>query len=383
MRRLARFTPILALALSLSCADMPTAPRPRVTISGQITDRDGPGIEGAYVSFFSLDPRDQPQETIVIVGAARARSSHDFTTVTDGSGRYRLTLPAGPYEVFLSPSGYPYATLPRVQVAQGSEVNYRYDGVRISGDVTGPAGVALTNVDVWVYRYEPYSDPVSAYSRISSGRYSFLVPPGTYALRAQTAGGVGLPRVEIPSLAIVRDTTVDLSLDGHAVTGTVTGQNGAPLDRILIRASNTTASSEVTTFSKADGSYTMYLPTGVYHLRLSPWDLSYIASREFAPVSITGPATLDFDMSGVEWTGTVKRSSDSTAISASVGAFEVMGVSSAYATTDGSGAFRLIVAPNTYYTLRVSNSYLVTVVGVFATAADSTFDLYVDAPPLP
>lgn len=384
MRGLTRFAPLLAVVFSLSCADMPMAPRQIVTITGQITDRDGPGISQMYVVFSSLDPRElEPGLPIAVVGAPLATDSHTLTTVTDGTGRFKLTLPEGPYRVWLYPSSdYPEISLTRVNAVQGFVLNYRFDGVRISGTLTGPGGMALTTAGVGVFRYDPETDTaISANSDVVGGRYSLLVPPGVYEIRGASSGNVGLPRF-ISSIAVARDTTVDIALEGHRIQGVVTGQNGAPLNRIQLRARALSPYDEVVAYSIEDGSYTMYLPASVYSFELRPWDLYYIVERQYT-VPVSGPSTVNFDMSGVEWTGTIRSSSDSTAVRAGITAYELETLHSASSTTDSNGAFRLIVRPNTYYLLRAGYVGWSATLGTFTSATDTTFTFYVDVPPLP
>jgi hypothetical protein len=386
MRPIARLIPLLALATTLSCADMPIAPRGIVTVTGLITDRDGPGIEQAHIEFYSLDPRDQSSGGFDVIVAGSPRSAKvNSSTVTDGTGHYRLSLPAGPYMVFLEPErGYPYVLFRKVDIAPGhTELNYHYTGVRITGTMKGPNGLPLTQASVRVYGDGP--ENTYAASDLVGDQYSLLVPAGTYLVRAGAFGTFGLPAIRT-QLTVARDTTIDFVLDGILVTGSVRGQNGVPLERIRVIAS---ASSEedIYTYTLVDGTYTMYLPAATYLWRLVPWfdSMSYIAGRDYPPVSISAPTTLDFDMSGVEWSGTVRRTSDSTAVSnADVAALELRSdysYNAAQTRSDGVGQFRLIVGRGLYYNLFAE--YGARPVGTFATSADTTFNIYVDAPPLP
>lgn len=387
MRALVRYLPLLALATTLSCADMPTAPREVLTVTGQITDRDGPGISQTYVDFISLDPRDRAQdgEGPIVIASPRG-TALDASTVTDTEGRYRIQIPAGPYRVIVQrQTGYPPVVIPRFEAAPGrSELNYHYTGVRITGTLTVPAGVSLTGAQVVVNRRSGlYEGWWSVYATMVGSQYSMLVPPGSYELSAGAHGTVGLPAVS-RNITVASDTTVDVELTGHLLTGTVRGPNGLPLERIRITARGAPDVLLITTYSTADGSYRMYVPEGVYRFELAPWDASakYIASRDYPPVPVTGPAVLDFDMSGVEWSGTVKNSSDSTTVSDAYVSVQELGDPYRFGATvwtDASGTFRLVVRPDQYYVLATYNR----VVGTFASHADTTFTIYVDPSPLP
>jgi hypothetical protein len=385
MRALVRCLPLIALATTLSCADMPTAPREILTVTGQITDRDGAPISQAGVYFNSQDPRDRPPDPNPILAAPRA-AKLDAATVTDAQGRFRIQIPRGPYRVGISAQdGYPYVVL-SVDVAPGhTSVNYRFGGVRVTGTVSGPADVTIVAGGVTAYPRGFYGQAIRG--DLFAGHYSLLMPPGTYEFVASTIGTVGLPTV-IRTVAVARDTTLDFSLDGELVSGIVRGPGGTPLERIRVTAHPGLEGFRVAIFSQADGTYRMYVPQGAYRFTLEPWDYSarYIASREAGAVAITGPRTIDFDMSGPVWNGTVRRASDSTAVSGyNVTAAELSGRFSweywAETTTDAGGTFRLVLAPDRYYTLIVQDSAS-TSVGTFA-ATDTTFDLYVNVPPLP
>lgn len=101
-------------------------------------------------------------------------------------------------------------------------------------------------------------------------------------------------------------------------------------------------------------------------------------------MTIGSAQTLDFDLSGVEWTGTVRRSADSTAVAyARVFALDQESYIGATALTDPLGAFRLIVRTGVTYQVSVGAATNHYIIGDIASAADSTFDLYVNEPPLP
>jgi len=381
---------LVVLAVTLSCADMPTAPRPILTITGRISDRDGPGVENAELYFVSLDPRDHrvaEDDGRATLGAP-GKENVDVITVTDGDGRFTVRLPAGPYRVYIEPANnYPEATIQRATFeASKTTFDYRFTGVRLTGTLIGPGGLAVPNGLVYVSRFEPPGNYISASSNLVAGRYSLLLPAGTYSLVAGVQDTIGFTPLSRQA-AVDRDTTIDLALEGDLITGIVLGPSGLPSPRIQIVALATSRYGAYT-YSRPDGVYRMYLPPDVYQFHLEPWDQSsrYIASRDFPPISVNGPMTRDFDMSGPEWTGIVRRASDSTAVSdAVVRAYEISSsyyTNSARTQTDESGSFRLIVAAGRFYRLEVNGGTtgLSGVVGNFATSADTTFNIYVPIP---
>jgi hypothetical protein len=182
------------------------------------------------------------------------------------------------------------------------------------------------------------------------------------------------------------DTTFDILLGGDLVTGTVYGPGGAPLDSVLVTASGT--SDAVRARTALDGTFSLYAHAGSYRFICEPGGSdSYILTRISTLWSITGPATFDFDLSGVEWTGTVRSSATLSPIEGVGVKADLFGDSyyrSARATTDAAGQFRLVLEPSREYSLSfyspaVTDSFLP---GFFA-SADTTFDILLDPAPIP
>jgi hypothetical protein len=98
----------------------------------------------------------------------------------------------------------------------------------------------------------------------------------------------------------------------------------------------------------------MYLPPLDYAVSVIPGPAdAYIASLGPAPRSILGPQTIDFDLSGIEWTGTVRLAgSGSPCAGASVlaagGGFSY---STAQCFADAAGHYRFVLRPYEVYDL--------------------------------
>ncbi len=355
-----------ALALlaftTISCADLPTAPGGKVAVSGSILDRDGGGIAEAQVYFSGM-------------AGTSDGYPQSFVATTNASGAYEITLIGGRYTVYVDAPGYVTARLPAVDLTEDHErLDHRFTGVRVSGQLDGPAGALLPNAQGYVYGDYGYGRVL-----VSSGTYSILLPPGTYYFRFDSGDNtLGLPQIEMPQVPVSRDTTIDVHLDGHLVTGVVHGPGSTPLVGAFVGANSVgSMASNRTTLS---GDYVLRLPTGGYTFRVyPPPGLSFIATRSFGPYNISQPTTLDFDLSGVEWTGVVRRAQDSTVVaSASIYASSDGTQSFASTTSDATGAFRLIVRPGTLYRIRAAadlGRLASPEIGVIA-GADSSFDLY-------
>jgi len=371
---------LLALAaLTLSCSEIATKPRALAQVTGVIQDRDGTPIAGATVQFF--DVREAPPVNIF------GDIGPTAWTTTEPNGAYSVQLAAGVYDVDIyAPdfSGYPYwVRLSGLTLGPGqATVNHRYGGIRVTGRLIGPGGAALSYGEVYAYGGPPY---VSARSRLRNGFFSFLLPAGSYSFDANpTSANPGIPAIRYAGVEFASDTTIDLSVDGLEVSGTVFGPGGVPVGRnVTVYAQAPRAWCSVST--GPDGRYLLHLPAGEYEFRVLPAD-GYIMGLLYPGTIVTVPQTLDFDLSGVEWTGTVRLTTTNQPVpSVSISARGLRWPDVAGTSTDQAGQFRLVVRPNGFYDIRLSSGTpgIVSreIQGVQA-LNDSTFDLYV-APATP
>jgi hypothetical protein len=174
-----------------------------------------------------------------------------------------------------------------------ANLELHYLGYRISGRLIGPGNATLEDGHLSV---TTPTDSVRA--SVSFGNYTLLVPAETLSIWANPSPSgyeSGIPRVRYDGIVASSDTTIDLSLDGHLVSGRATGPNGIPLYGGWVSASSATASA-YHAFA-IDGSYAIYLPTGEYAFTV------YTGGRGdgthvYPPILINAPQTLDFDLPG-------------------------------------------------------------------------------------
>ena len=370
---------IVAAALALlllgavSCSDMPTAPvlsalPGGVTVEGTITDRDGPAVTNAFLAFRRLppSPNDPP-----------------LYTSTDLGGAFRIALVQGTYEVRIGPSyesGLPSVTIPKFEVrAAGTRLDYRYSGTRVTGDVTGPGGALLT--DSYVAAYSNVNG-ISLSARAASGHYSMLLPPGAYEFYGDPGGySTGIPNIEVDATISSVDTVMNFALTGHAITVTTTLGGSTPIPSVQLQAESPAIGVRATATTRLDGSAVLYLPSGGYSFVAYASDGS-IVGPESGYWSISGDASMPIVFPDTRWNVTLRRASDSSPIPFTyINAVEIGSNRSALTTSDLFGAFRLFVRPNVGYDLRIGSIYSpqATIPNV-SSAADSTFDLYVDIP---
>jgi hypothetical protein len=220
-----------------------------------------------------------------------------------------------------------------------------------------------------------------------NGSFLLLLPASTYDFRAFSAAGAdGYPHGEVLAVPVQADTSIDIILTGEPVTGLVSGPDAEPLEGALVIANS--SDDYVVGRTGPDGMFTIYLPHGTYTIFCAPGGMdAYILARVMPPQTIAGPEVINFDLSGVEWSGTVR----SSASLQPVGGVRVRATlfadsfnRHAQAVTDGAGAFRLVLEPNREYGLGFSGGNMEGhgYQGIKATA-DSTFDILLDPLPTP
>jgi len=277
----------ITIPFVLSCTLMPTAPRVPITVEGRISGPSGEPLEGAVIVFLSGEAVDTGW------GVAE----------TDSLGQYAVSLLTGSYAANVYPPD-DYGAPAHYARVTFSNSHHRYDfsfqGFRVTGRVLAPTAAPIGSGYISAYKQDPPHG--SAYAPLRSGSYSLLLPAGVYSLHARDANSYsGLPARYVGGVPITADTTIDIDFTGIEVSGHVSGPEGLPMDSVRVRAEYV-----VQNYTKPDGSYRLYVPTGTYRIWFLP-PHAYILPRVTAPMTVSAPVTIESDFSGVEWTGTVRR----------------------------------------------------------------------------
>jgi hypothetical protein len=358
---------LAALGCVVSCAgDMPVAPRANIEVTGVIRDRDGTPLNGAYVTFvFDPEPSEPPYYLL--------------RTQTASDGTFRGEVPEGHYRVSISPRferGLPVVEVPFTVSAGSSRFEHRYSGVLVSGTGTGPGGLPLAGFSVYAYRTDRY-EFIS--TQAMGGTYQILLQPGPYEFGASPGSGAGgLPSLGFEVTVPEQDTTINLDFGGHEVRVQVT-LFGVGVPRTHVAAYKPGVTNDVET--DLQGEAVLYLPSGAYDFRVDT-QAQGITRPDERSVSIQGPATIPFDLSGVRWTGTVRRTADLGPVPhTSVYVQEIGSDRLGSTSTDASGTFEMIVRPGVLHNLWIQpgsgGNYSVN--GI-ASSADSTFDIAINVP---
>ena len=346
-------------------------------MSGKIHDQLGRPIPGMFAIYFPGD------------ASLGAFASSEIAR-SDSAGSYSVELFSGTWNVLLSPSlnfGYSRTKVSsRVTVSrQHSKFDFTMSGFRVEGRVIAPTGAVLDSADVFASKDSEYH--VVASSRFRSAKFFLFLPADTYVLLIYPAYSLsGFPPLRLSGVSVQADTTFDIPLGGDPVTGTVHGPGGVPLGNVLVTASGGSEAERGRT--AADGTYALYAHPGSFRFTCEPGPAdSYILTRISTLWSVNGPTTLDFDLSGVEWTGTVRSSATLSPI-ADVGVraqlFGDYYERFAWATTGTSGQFRLVLEPNREYSLSFHSPATadLTYPG-FLAVNDTTFDVLLDPAAVP
>jgi hypothetical protein len=344
-----------------SCTRVPTALRSKITVVGRVSVSPSKPLPGTTLFFTSREP---------------GLNDNAFA-IADSSGAYSVRLISGTYEVRIEPTigdGL-LAHSERVTVSDNrTRVDFTFSGCHVTGRVVAPKGALLDSGQVTASLIAP--GYCGAMSLLKQGSYSLLLPTGRYSFYAVAAGywsGFSPERKE--SVSVTADTTIDFQLGGIQVSGRVWGPEGLPMRDVGVTARGANYNYTVQNRTTTDGSYELYVPPDSYGLRFSPPYPFFIVPRVVGPLAISAPTSIDEDLSGIEWTGTVRRSDTNEPapeITVIVRATEDDDEETAAIRTDPQGRFRFILEANQRYDLSTSDperrETIVRMQGVTATA---------------
>lgn len=367
----ARLLILMGLSVALSCTRMPTAPRTGVLVHGTITGPAGEPVERTLIAF-------TPQEEVL------QDSTFDYTQ-TGPDGTYSMPLLPGEYELRIVPFGHPwlgYTNLVRVS-NENDRFDYAFHGHQVTGRLLDPAGGVVTNG--WVSARIEAPHPSSAVAHIEQGTFSLLLPSGSYALTGEVAGYFsGIPSRTISGVPIQSDTTFDVLLTGVPVQGSVTGPDGAPMPLAEVEIWPQRV------LTNDAGAYRIFAEPGVHAIRcFPPEDRSEVLWRTVAR-NLTGPTTIDFDLRGIVWSGTVRFAGS---LEPAEGHYvEALTLAPdnrvAWWRVGPAGDFKVILEANRIYDLHVRSPYSGDLdppeyAARFRATADTTFDILIPPPPSP
>jgi carboxypeptidase family protein len=330
--RLTATIALLFAVLTLSCGELPTAPRQRIILTGTITDPTGTPLSGVTLYFRLLNYRSYYEGEEVL---------------TVANGTFQVELPTGEYYVDLSRIGYVSRSALITVSPSVSQFDYRFEGVTISGSMSGPGGAPVSDVIVSVS-----GRLGGGFAEVTGNAYSILAPRGCYSMGFRS-GTPGLPTIRWPQVCVTSDTTLPVALDGHLVTGTVSGRGN--VGRVTVAAFYGDGVQAAWDDTDGAGVYSLLLQAGSYTFVAVPYDSTFIMPFSRGLTAVTAPMALDWDLTGAEWSGIVRRASTLDPTQAGVFAYRRYAHTGSYTTASAlaqaNGAFRLILQPGFLYDL--------------------------------
>ena len=292
-----------AAILASSCSRVPPGFRTKVKVTGRALVSAKP-LPGTALSFNSTER-----------GIHSFEHDHWAFVTTDSTGSYSTHLISGTYNVTINPppgSGF-LGRKELVHVAPNhSRFNFTFEGYRVTGSALTPDGAEIDSGRVGAILLPRWSG--EAGSSIQHGRYSLLLPGGRYSLSAATADSwAGFWPLVKESVWISADTTIDFQLNGVPISGQVLGPDGHPFKMASVEAEGVVPGrsprgiGSIRTMTTSDGRYRLYVPSGSYWLWFRCPHPYYIVPRVIGPVSVSKGTSIDADLSGIEWKGTIRR----------------------------------------------------------------------------
>ena len=336
--------------LAVSCTRVPSALRSKIPVTGRVL-ADGKPVSGVDVAFM---PDQWERHRFAL-------ERSDYAT-TDSLGIYSVHLISGLYAVDIETpigSGLLSRSEQVTVSADHSRLDFAFEGHRVQGTVLAPNGMAVDSGQVGVLLLTP--ERAQAASSIHQGKYSLLLPTGRYSLYARSANySSGFGPQFLESVTVSADTIIDFQMGGISVSGQVLGPEGRPLKHATVEAEEVRPGTARIGFglimntTVSDGRYQLYVRPGSYWFWFRcPYPYS-ILPRIVGPMTIHEPTTINAELSGVEWKGTVRRTGTSSPVyDASVLAktIEDANQRTTAIRVDSLGAFRLILEPGLRYDL--------------------------------
>jgi hypothetical protein len=258
---------VLAVILILLMAPMNKLSAQIPCISGFVYDTDGNPVVDADLDFDD------------VVTGERIYTPGDNT---DEFGFYRVCVLPGTYNISFAPPPYTHL-LGRIfynvtfSVNQDIELNVTLDGgVTLSGVITDSGGNPVGDVDM-------DADALSTGTRIFTpndnsdtltGQYWIVLPPDNYRIRYQPLRGTGLRGIQIDSLPVFEDTSINMVLEeGSLLSGMISNSSGSGLDQISVDLRVTGTGEKIylaNNKSDSTGYYIVAAPDGVFEFRFEP-----------------------------------------------------------------------------------------------------------------
>ena len=308
-------------------------------LSGQVTDLDTRApLEGASLDFYQYDASSQYKGYI-------------GRQTTDASGNYSVSVDAGIVRILpdysrLAPKRYVVRS-ESAAIAANTTWNFKaIPGVLLSGTVTNAQNLGVSGANV-----QTYAKDLQLYVNASSsgtGSYSAVVPNNRPLNISVSPPTPFVPPPAEIGIILSADTIRNFRIEtGWIVTGTVSGEGGAPVARasVLLRQLTPTTTGSPNWYGNTDnnGKYTFAVPKNLVPNSLILVAYAQNYALQSVALEITRDMTRDLRLiRGNTVSGTVWDSSEAPVRGVRVRAYlNGMLLNSALTNTDGTYAFDL------------------------------------------
>ena len=337
----------LILGFVITLFISPTAWAQYYHVTGHVTDTNGAGVWNVNLDIFDSETGDP----INVPG------DH-----TDQNGYYDVFLFTGTYDIeYKAPTGVRLVSEVRRNIVVQSDVVVDVvleDGFFLSGRVTDSHGTGVYQLDIDVDDAVTGERILTPHDKTdSNGDYQIVVPAGLFDLTYQPPAGSRLVAVVLPSVAINRDTTVNVSLeDGFFVSGWVVDEGGTGLYDIDLDANDIFSGERIPTprdNTDDTGHYEIVLPVGTFSIIFDPLLRTDLAPSILDTVPITADTVLDTVtlLNGVQLSGQVTDAQGGPVEGADLDVFDSAtqrSVLTLHDNSDSTGNYGATVPPGVY-----------------------------------
>ena len=378
-------------------------------ISGRVTDSGGEPVESVYINAY-VPFSDNMMGAIIAQPLVHTDSNGQYFVSVSTNGTYRVSTQSGEMN-YIDESTNVFVNISQIV----SNVNFFLaTGGIISGIITGENSNNLNTISMTAYDSDNYQ--IKSTTTDINGEYEIVgLPTDQYYMKTSVHAGtnyidewynnittinsqIPIDAQGVDLIAGLVSSNVDFALDiGGVIRGMVTGDGGAPLDNVQIKAYDSNNNMLKSATTDTNGSYEVVgLLTDQYTLwtdvsagtnYIDEWygDVNVVGS--YVPLEaksldiVAGSTTNDVNFSlatGGVISGVIRDETETPLANISVSISSITGQEIMRSYTDTNGAFHLAGLAEGLYRVKVpagSSSYIAQTMTLILSAGESVNNL--------
>lgn len=220
---------------------------------------------------------------------------------TDSTGFYSVNLPAGTFDVVVTPQGGdPFLPLKdaAVVISGATTLNYTLEtGLYLSGIVTNSLFTPIEFVDIDIVDFNTGIKLVTSGDKTdASGFYQVIVPSGTYNLVYQPQVATGLAPAEFTNVLVMSNYIQDVVLaDGILLSGVIDKSAGGTVFNADIDVKISATGVKIPIVgdnTDASGAFTVVVEPDTYDVEFEPIDSDFLTAQKIFNINFTQDTTL-------------------------------------------------------------------------------------------